>query len=55
MSVDFLMLQTPSYVSPLDIQDQNIHTGLDLPDNVLKKVYYENASRLLARIIEQKR
>jgi predicted TIM-barrel fold metal-dependent hydrolase len=48
MSVDFLILQTLAFRDPLHPGDRRLHKGLNLPDRVLSKVYYENAHRLLA-------
>lgn len=43
---DFTMLEFTNYRKPLRLNDTKFHTGLNLPDDVLKKIYHENPRKI---------
>ncbi|KKU04956.1 MAG: hypothetical protein UX07_C0023G0006 [Parcubacteria group bacterium GW2011_GWA2_45_30] len=47
MATDFFILEHGKYLNLLHPEDKIIHRSLDLPDEVLQKIYWENPKKVL--------
>ena len=47
MLTDFMIFQGRSWREPLHPENTMRHRGLDLPEDVLRKIYWENPKRIL--------